>query len=244
MASARGEGRHPAFVITLPMSPYCALGAIEGDGDLLLGGITGGDQQRHDMRRCRRRVMGGVAMHGKSGHNDETVLASGAQDEARFDIADPGWRRWRQGQFSLDGYTPVLQRSGRAWLKAGSIGCAAELRNWLKRRRKPDCREKSGQILVRPQPPRPIFSRASDPDVSSSGIVKISGFSSGLVMSGALNASGESAEIKRGALVLNSHDHSIGPGLPFTDAVRSQVSSVVYPLTFNTGRSPGECRSG
>jgi hypothetical protein len=64
----------------------------------------------------------------------------------------------------------------------------------------------------------PIFPSASAPYVSSSGTVKISGFSSGLVESGTLHASLEAAGIKRGAWVLHSHDHSIGPGFPFTGA--------------------------
>jgi hypothetical protein len=45
-------------------------------------------------------------------------------------------------------------------------------------------------------------------------IAMISGFSSGLALSGPLNASLQPAETKRGVFVPNSYDHSDGPGSP------------------------------
>jgi len=70
------------------MSPHRALRATEGHGDLLLGGIPGVDQEDHRVR-LGHRILGTVVVHGKSGYNDDAVLAFGLQGTASMDAADP-----------------------------------------------------------------------------------------------------------------------------------------------------------
>jgi hypothetical protein len=82
-------------VIALLMSLHCALRAIEGDGDLLLGGITSVDQEHHRIRRGHC-VLDTVVVHGKSRHHDDAVLVLSLQDTARVDAADARRHRWWQ----------------------------------------------------------------------------------------------------------------------------------------------------
>src|ERR1035438_2127680 len=66
------------------------------------------------------------------------------------------------------------------------------------------------------------------PGIATWKIAMISGFSSGLAMSGTLNALLQPAETKRGVLVPNSYDHSNGPGSPI---YRSREKSALIRRT-------------